>query len=239
MDTEKGIGEIIWDNLLGPPPKLKKVEFRPMPVVKKAPGDVAGVKGYRGPKNGYVFLAEKLPNSVRPTDIEDDLWRNNVELQVKQHSTMTRFQSLPDSFFIGAHATRDLLFRYIDANEDGITPEAAWKELQSNAAVRQMISQCKYILFLACNTGNEFDIKEKKPCFARAFANISGKPCYAPEGYIRLVLVGETEVGSDYNPSTNELEGRPLGWKLFLPTNYQGPLVSPPKKIISGGSGGA
>lgn len=239
MDTEKGIGEIIWDNLLGPPPKLKKVEFRPLPAVNKAPGDVAGVKGYRGPRNGYVFLAETLPNSVRPSDTEEGTWRNNIILQTKQHSTMTRFQALPDSFFIGAHANKNALFRYIDANEQGISPGAAWKELQSNTAVKQMINACKYILFLACNTGNELDPADKEPCFAHTFANLSGKPCYAPEGYIRLVLVGETEVGSDYNAITNELEGRPLGWKLFLPENYKGPPVSPPKRIFNGGKEGA
>jgi len=232
MENEKGIGEIIWDKVFAPPPKLKKAELRPMPVVKKASGDVSGVKGYRGPRNGYVFLSETLPNSVRPNDIDEITWRKNISLQSKQHSTMTRFKALPDSFFVGAHATRDLLFRYIDANEEGITPEAAWKELQSNAAVKQMISQCKYILFLACNTGNERDTNETTPCFARTFANLSGKPCYAPEGYIRLVLVGEIDVGSKYNSDTNELEGMPLGWRLFLPTNYNGPPVSPPKKVL-------
>ncbi|MBK8800699.1 MAG: hypothetical protein IPN71_01305 [Fibrobacteres bacterium] len=239
MDKEKGIGEIIWEKLFGPPPKLKKVEFRPLPAVNKAPGDVAGVKGYRGPRNGYVFLAETLPNSVRPSDLAEETWSNNTKLQKKHHSTMVRFQALPDSFFIGAHANREALFRYIDANEEGVSPHAALKELQSNAAVKQMINECKYILFLACNTGNELDPADKSPCFARTFANLSGKPCYAPEGFIRLVTVGETEVGSDYNAITNELEGRPLGWKLFLPENYNGAPVSPPKKIFSGGKEGA
>jgi peptidoglycan hydrolase-like protein with peptidoglycan-binding domain len=204
---------------------------RSLPAVKAAPPLVHGhvhidrVIDQRLP--GVIALRQKLTASQ---------WDDMTKTQETEYLTQFVLGSCcpPDSFFIGAHGTsRTIQSTSLGEMTVDSPPTGSYIAafLQDSPKYKLAVDQCKFVVVIACNTGNEAEAKKYvgQICFAQELAYNLGMPCFAPQGYLETTTGQRSKVWPDFDWVEHNGTGTPLKWKMFYPRGWSGGKIKEPE----------